>query len=114
MEVFGAVVICIFASLFAIIMLGILIVAGIYTVSYIISDFQARKCRWRIESRNRQLYRYIRNLDKYRPDSCEPETEERDSDCDDSDSDTPQDDEEVGIDQESVDFDDVISEILKG
>lgn len=113
MEVFGAVVICIFASLFAIIMFSLLVVAGMYTVSYIISDFQARKHRWRIESRNRQLYKYIRNLDKYRTADSEDSSIDK-SDCSKESEEFESCECQEDSKSNSADFDDVISKVLEG
>lgn len=107
MAVFGFVVLCILAALFAIVLAAMFITGSIYLISYIHCDFSERQRRWRAESRDRQLYKYIQNLIKYKSKEnvCEEEPE-----CDEH-----KNSEEVSEeteDKEESNFDDVIDSAL--
>lgn len=107
MAVFGFVVLCILAALFAIVLAAMFITGSIYLISYIHCDFSERQCRWKAESRDRQLYKYIQNLIKYK--SNESSVEDK------IESDERKDSEEVSEDaeeKEDSDFDDVIDSAL--
>lgn len=114
MAIFGFAVLCVLAALFALLLLGVVIVGSVYIVSYILCDFTERKRRWAVEARDKQVYTYIKNLSKYKEEDDDEDIHEieYDEEPEYSETECEQEKDNTACEDTKSEYDDVIDNAL--